>query len=68
MLTVKEVADRLGVSPSTVYRWVNDGALPATRKKKPTAIVPKRNLGGSVRIAEADVVALEADTSIGQAA
>lgn len=68
MLTVKEVADRLGVSPSTVYRWVDDGALPATRKRKPSAVKPKRNVRGSIEIDEAHVIALEDDFRLSQAA
>lgn len=58
MLTVKEVATRLGVSQSTVYRWVQDGDLAAERNKKPTAVKPKRNYQGNIRIAEAAVNAL----------
>jgi excisionase family DNA binding protein len=68
VLTVKEVAKRLGVSPSTVYRWVDDGALPATRNRKPSAVKPKRNIRGSIKIDEADVVALEDDFQLSQAA
>jgi excisionase family DNA binding protein len=31
LLTVREVAAELGVSPVTVYRWVTDGRVPAIR-------------------------------------
>jgi excisionase family DNA binding protein len=41
--TVAEVAERLGVSDRTVYRWIANGELVAHR------------LGGSVRISEADL-------------
>jgi predicted site-specific integrase-resolvase len=68
MLTVKEVADRLRVSPSTVYRWVSDGDLPATRDKKPSAVKPKRNMRGSIEIDEAHVIALETEFKLDQAA
>ena len=30
-VTVKEAASALGVSPSTVYKWVNEGTLKAKR-------------------------------------
>ena len=42
-LTVREVADALGVTPRTVQRWVADGRLPATR------------VGGRLRFAPRDV-------------
>lgn len=58
MLTVKEVATRLDVSQSTVYRWVQDGDLEASREKKPSAVKPKRNYQGSIRIPESAVDAL----------
>lgn len=58
MLTVKEVAAKLGVSPSTVYRWVDDGDLNAVRLIKPSPITPKRRRGGAIRIPEAQVNAL----------
>lgn len=58
MLTVKEVATRLGVSQSTVYRWVQDGDLEARREKKPSAVKSKRTYRGSIRIPEAAVNAL----------
>lgn len=31
LLTTKEIAKRLRVSPDTVKRWVNDGWIPAIR-------------------------------------
>jgi excisionase family DNA binding protein len=31
LLTAREVAERLGVSPATVLRWVRRGELPAIR-------------------------------------
>jgi len=40
MLTVREVAERLRVSPATVYRWVRRGKLEALR------------IGGTTRIEE----------------
>ncbi len=40
MLTVKEVARRLAVSPWTVYQWCYQGVLPSHK------------IGGSVRITE----------------
>ncbi|MEU6233832.1 helix-turn-helix domain-containing protein [Kitasatospora sp. NPDC047058] len=68
MLTVKEVADRLGVSPSTVYRWVDDDVLPATRKRKPSAVKSKRNLRGSIEIDETHVIAIENEHRLNEAA
>jgi transposase len=65
MLTVREVANRLGVSQSTVYRWVQDGDLEAQREKKPSAVKSKRNYQGSIRIPEAAVDALTPEISAG---
>lgn len=31
MLTVEEVAERLKVTPRTVYRWINEGKLKALK-------------------------------------
>ena len=31
MLTVEEVAERLKVTPRTVYRWIDDGKLKALK-------------------------------------
>ena len=45
-LSVREVADTLGVTPRTVQRWVADGRLPATR------------IGGRIRFAPDDVSAV----------
>ncbi|WP_323189273.1 helix-turn-helix domain-containing protein [Kitasatospora sp. NBC_00240] len=58
MLTVKEVANRLGVSQSTVYRWVQDGELAAERDKKPSPVKRKRNYQGNIRIPEGLVDAM----------
>lgn len=62
MLTVKEAAIRLGVSPSTVYRWVDDGDLDAVREKKPSPVKRKRSYKGSIQIPEGQVDALLAAT------
>lgn len=53
MLRVKEVADRLRVHPATVYRWINDGHLPAVRYGRQVAVGgPKTRGGGAIRIPE----------------
>ncbi|WP_329390163.1 helix-turn-helix domain-containing protein [Streptomyces sp. NBC_01716] len=50
-LSVKEAASALGVSASTVYRWVVEGELPSIRYgKAPTEGSKKR--GGEIRIPE----------------
>ena len=38
-LRAAEVARRLGVAKSTIYKWVNDGVLPACRIGKVTLIL-----------------------------
>jgi excisionase family DNA binding protein len=48
MLTVQQVADKLGVSPALVYGWVNSGTLPCYR-------LGQAGRRGSIRVAEADV-------------
>lgn len=55
MLTVKEAAKRLGVSPSTVYRWVDIGELEAECPAKPIPINRKRRYKGPIAIPEAQV-------------
>ena len=53
MLRVKEVAKRLRVHPATVYRWINDGHLPAVRYGKPLAAGATRQRGGgAIRVPE----------------
>lgn len=34
LLTVPELAERLGISPGTVYHWLSQGRLPAVRFSK----------------------------------
>jgi excisionase family DNA binding protein len=34
LLTVRELAERLRVTPTCVYRWLADGSLPAIRFSK----------------------------------
>ena len=53
MLTVKEVAERLKVSPGLVYEWVESGQLPHFRM----GAVGKR---GAIRVDEADLVSFVA--------
>ncbi|MDT0270550.1 helix-turn-helix domain-containing protein [Streptomyces sp. DSM 44915] len=52
MLRVKEVADRLRVHPATVYRWINDGHLPAVRYGRPVVAGAARRGGGAIRVPE----------------
>jgi predicted site-specific integrase-resolvase len=58
MHTVKEAAERLGVSQSTVYRWVDAGDIEAVCDKKPSPIKRKRRYKGSISIPEAQIDAL----------
>ena len=44
LLTVAEVARYLGVTPHTVYRWISQGRLPATRYSPKVIRVRKRDI------------------------
>nr|WP_267887827.1 helix-turn-helix domain-containing protein [Streptomyces sp. NBRC 109706] len=56
MLRVKEVAARLKVHPSTVYRWVKIGRLQAYRYGRlVTPGAPDSGPGGAIRIPESEV-------------
>jgi excisionase family DNA binding protein len=50
MITVKHLAERLGISPALVYAWVESGALPCYR-------LGGRGKRGAIRVAEADLTA-----------
>lgn len=32
LLSVKELSERIGVTPQTIYRWVQEGKIPAPMK------------------------------------
>jgi excisionase family DNA binding protein len=50
LLTVREVAESLSLSPWTIWRWVLDGSLPSYK------------IGRARRVAESDVQRLLSDT------
>ena len=52
-LTVKQAATRLNVSKWTIYRWIHDGRLKASKLSP-----------GTVRIKQDDVDALVANTEV----
>lgn len=53
MLRVKEVAARFNVHPATVYRWINEGHLPAVRYGRPIVSgATKARGGGAIRVPE----------------
>ncbi len=71
LLTVAEVARRLGVTPHTVYRWIATGRLPAIRFSRKVIRVRKSDLealrpasGGVIREPR---VAYEAGTELSEA-
>jgi excisionase family DNA binding protein len=57
MLSVSEVARRLRVSKSTVYRWVHEGTLGAVRHGKQWSR-GQEGRGGAIRIPEDQVAAV----------
>lgn len=50
MLRVHEVAERLGVHPATVYRWIQAGLIPAYRYGRLVIPGPRSGKGGAIRI------------------
>jgi excisionase family DNA binding protein len=56
LLTVREAAMLLRISKPTVYRWIDNGDLPAIRYGQPRAEGDTRR-GGAIRIPEAAVLA-----------
>lgn len=50
-LTVREAATALEVHPSTIYRWVEGGTLPAVRNGRQPEKGSRRR-GGDIRIPE----------------
>lgn len=52
MLSATEAAERLGVTPRTILRWIKDGEFPGARQKRPIPRSP-------YQIPESDVVAFE---------
>ncbi|MFD4547243.1 helix-turn-helix domain-containing protein [Streptomyces sp. NPDC058466] len=57
LLTVQETAVLLRISKPTVYRWIDNGDLPAIRYGQPRAEGDSRR-GGAIRISRAVVMAL----------
>jgi len=53
MYTVKQAADRLGVSPKTIALWVRQNMFPNAYKLNPNALT------SPLRIPEQDIVAIE---------
>lgn len=59
MATVKQTAERLGVSPSAVYAWVRNGDLKAEYDgPKPSPVKRTRNYQGRINIPEDQITAL----------
>jgi len=44
LLTVQEAAQRLDVSPSTLYRAISEGRLPATRERYGRIVIHRDDL------------------------
>lgn len=57
LLTVRETAVLLRISKPTVYRWIDNGDLPAIRYGQPRAEGDARR-GGAIRIPRDIVMAL----------
>jgi len=57
MLTVNEVAKRLGVSRETVYQWIRNGRLPSVRPSRRVIRIPEEALehAGLGRAAQANL-------------
>lgn len=60
MLSVKKVARYLDVHPATVYRWINEGRLKASRHGKPYVPGAEQLRGGAIRIPESEIAMEEA--------
>ncbi|PAZ15646.1 hypothetical protein CLM62_12685 [Streptomyces sp. SA15] len=62
LLTVREAAVLLRISKPTVYRWIDNGDLPAIRYGQPRAEGDPRR-GGAIRIPRDVVMALRETTN-----
>jgi excisionase family DNA binding protein len=51
-LTLKDVAERLGVSKVTLWRWIKDGKLSAIKLSQRTVYVRKDELERFIRASE----------------
>jgi excisionase family DNA binding protein len=52
LITLSEVADRLGISRVTLWRWIKDGKLASVKLSKRTVYVREEELERFIRDAE----------------
>ena len=59
MLTVKEAAERLHVSPQTVYRWIEEGFLKVTRYPTGTVRIDPKEVQDLIERSSGDAQEIE---------
>jgi len=68
MISIKQLGDILGVSRATIYRWINDGLIPAPIQLGPRRVAFPRQSVEQFISSRADLSEVEVSASLANAA